>query len=62
MKKVIFIDNVNDKIMDIVKDIQLNNDRKIFLFADLLDKKSKLEIILKNHLIAALSLAIQIMK
>ncbi len=43
--KVIFIDNVNDKILELVKDIQLNNDRKIFLFANLLDKKSKL----RNH-------------
>ena len=42
-KKIIFIDQTNDKIVDIVdeiiKDIQ---DDKIFLFSDILEKKSKL--------------------
>ena len=42
-KKIIFIDQTNDKIVDIldeiIKDIQ---DDKIFLFSDILEKKSKL--------------------
>jgi len=42
-KKIIFIENVNDKILDVAK-IILNktNDNFIYLFTDLLDKKSKL--------------------
>ena len=42
-KKVIFIDEVNDKILEILEEV-ISNVRKnnIFLFADVLDKKSKL--------------------
>lgn len=41
--KIIFIDQVNEKIADIVNEIAENeHEEKIFLFADILDKKSKL--------------------
>jgi len=42
-KKIIFINQVNDKILDIVDEIIKNiQDEKIFLFSDILEKKSKL--------------------
>ena len=42
-KKIIFINQVNDKILDIVDEIIDNiEDEKIFLFSDILEKKSKL--------------------
>jgi len=42
-KKIIFINQVNDKILDAVDEIIENiQDEKIFLFSDILDKKSKL--------------------
>ena len=42
-KKIIFINQVNDKILDIVDEIIGNiQDEKIFLFSDILEKKSKL--------------------
>ena len=42
-KKIYFIENSNDKILDIFKDIEDKlKDQKIYLFAELLDKKSKL--------------------
>jgi DNA polymerase-3 subunit delta len=42
-KKIYFIENSNDKILDIFKVIEDKlGDQKIYLFADLLDKKSKL--------------------
>ncbi len=42
-KKIIFINEVNDKILDIVDEITKNiQDERIFLFSDTLDKKSKL--------------------
>lgn len=45
-KKIYFIDQVNDKIFEIVKEIESKIDTdKIFLFADILDKKSKI----RNH-------------
>ena len=45
-KKIYFIDQVNDKILEIVKEIEpIIDTNKIFLFADLLDKKSKI----RNH-------------
>ena len=40
--KIIFIENVNDKIFDIISEIQNTNKDKIYLFADILEKKSKL--------------------
>lgn len=40
--KIIFIENVNDKIFDIISEIQNTNQDKIYLFADILEKKSKL--------------------
>ena len=42
-KKIIFIDNVNDKILSLIEDVltKLNNNF-IYLFSDLLEKKSKL--------------------
>ena len=42
-KKVFFIEDVNDKILEIVENLNLNLvSRKIYLFANTLDKKSKL--------------------
>jgi len=42
-KKIYFIENTNDKILEIFKDIEDKlDDQEIFLFAELLDKKSKL--------------------
>ena len=42
-KKIIFINQVNDKILDIIEEIAENiQDERIFLFSDILDKKSKL--------------------
>ena len=42
-KKIIFIDQANDKILDVVDEVIDNiQDEKIFLFSDILDKKSKL--------------------
>ena len=42
-KKIIIINEVNEKIIDIMDEVVENiQDEKIFLFADILDKKSKL--------------------
>ncbi len=42
-KKIIFINEVNDKILDVLDEIIENiQEDKIFLFSDILDKKSKL--------------------
>ena len=42
-KKIIFINEVNDKILDIIDEIIENiQEEKIFLFSDILSKKSKL--------------------
>ena len=42
-KKVIFINEVNEKIIDIVEEAsEIVQDEKIYLFGDLLDKRSKL--------------------
>ncbi len=42
-KKIFFIDQVNDKITDVTEEIlEINKDRKIFLFAEILEKRSKL--------------------
>jgi len=41
-EKIFFIDNTSDKIIDLVKEIREGKDRKVYLFADLLEKKSKI--------------------
>ena len=42
-KKIFFIDQVNDKITDVTEEIlEINKDQKIFLFAEILEKRSKL--------------------
>ena len=42
-EKIYFIDSVDDKILDLIEDIKNKiDDNKIFMFADKLDKKSKL--------------------
>ena len=42
-RKIIFVNQVNDKILDIVDEtIENIQDERIFLFSDILDKKSKL--------------------
>ena len=41
--KILFIENVNDKILDVIQDVHLNLDnQKIYLFSNILEKKSKL--------------------
>tara|TARA_Y100001935_G_scaffold164914_1_gene135649 strand:- start:36 stop:1022 length:987 start_codon:yes stop_codon:yes gene_type:complete len=41
--KIFFIENVNDKILELIQEVEnILSDRKIFLFSDVLDKKSKL--------------------
>ena len=45
-KKILFINNINDKILEIVNEIEeIIKDQKIYFFADVLDKRSKL----RNH-------------
>ena len=62
-KKIIFIDNANDKILEILEEsIDKINDEKIILFSDILDKRSKLRNYLKKISHAVLQLAIKIMK
>ena len=42
-KKIFFIDNVNDKILSYFQELEeKNNEHEIYLFAEILDKKSKL--------------------
>lgn len=42
-KEIYIIDNVNDKILDVIEEVQKKIDtQKIYLFAEVLDKKSKL--------------------
>ncbi len=41
-QKIFFIGQVNEKIFDLIKEIDYKNDKKIFLFGGLLEKKSKL--------------------
>ncbi len=42
-KKILFVNNTSDKILEIVKEIEeTNKDQKIYFFGDILDKKSKL--------------------
>ena len=42
-EKVFFIENVNDKILDIIKEIETKNkSQKLYLFSNILDKKSKI--------------------
>ena len=42
-KKIFFIENINDKFLDLVMEIEkIVADNKLFLFADILEKKSKL--------------------
>ena len=41
-QKVFLINYVNDKILSIIEKIEKKNDQKIFLFSNVLDKKSKL--------------------
>ena len=42
-KKIFFIDQVNDKLLNIIKEIEPRIDsQKIYLFSEILDKKSKI--------------------
>ena len=42
-KKIFFVENINDKFLDLVMEIEkIVADNKLFLFADILEKKSKL--------------------
>lgn len=48
-KKIFFIDQVNDKFTDIAKKIfEINKDEKVFLFAEILEKRSKLRSFFEN--------------
>ena len=41
--KIFLVENVNDKILQLIQEFEnIHSDRKIFLFSDVLDKKSKL--------------------
>jgi len=45
-KKIYFLNNTNDKILDLILEIQRKiSDQKIYLFSEILDKRSKL----RNH-------------
>ena len=49
-KKYIFIDNVNDKIIKLIEEVQPKIDKnKIFLFGSILDKKSKLRVYFEKN-------------
>lgn len=41
-KKIFFINQVNDKILEVVKELEKNGKKNIFFFSGLLEKKSKL--------------------
>ena len=48
-KKIIFVEQANDKILDLIKEIQnIPSDQKIILFSDVLEKKSKLRNFFEN--------------
>jgi len=51
--KIIFIENVNDKIFDIISEVQNTNKDKIYLFANILEKKSKLRNFIEKSEICA---------
>ena len=58
-RKNFFLNNVNDKILSIIENIDQKIDQqKIYLFANLLDKKSKLRDLLRNLLNLRLFLVI----
>ena len=41
--KILFLENVSDRILDLIQDVYINLDnQKIYLFSDILEKKSKL--------------------
>ena len=45
-KKIYIINNTNDKILDIIKDVELRlEDQELYLFSEILDRRSKL----RNH-------------
>ena len=48
-KKIVFIDQANDKILDFIEEIseKIENE-EVFIFADMLDKKSKLRSYIEN--------------
>ena len=49
-KKIIFLSNVSDKIFEIIKNLQpVDNKNFIYLFGDILDKKSKLRKIFETN-------------
>ena len=59
-KKIIFINEVNEKIIDSLDEIAKNiQDDKIFLFADILDKKSKLRNYFEKSKIAGVAACYQ---
>ena len=41
-KKIFFINQVNDKILEIVKELEENGKKNIYFFSEILEKKSKL--------------------
>ena len=43
-KKIFFIENVNDKILDLIIDVEkIISEQKIYLFSDILEKKIKIK-------------------
>ena len=56
-KKIIFIDEINDKILNILEEIKDSlQDDNIYLFANILEKKSKVRNFLKNQDLRGISL------
>ena len=50
-KKVILIQNASDKLVEVIKEIlSLINDTKVFIFSDILEKKSKLRIFFEKDI------------
>ena len=53
-KKILFVENINDKFLDFVIEIEkVIADNKLFLFSDILEKKSKLRNYFENSIVCA---------
>ena len=53
-KKILFIENINDKFLDLVIEIEkIIADNKLFLFSDILEKKSKLRNYFEKSIVCA---------
>ena len=62
-EKIYFINQVNDKILDIIKEVDGKlEDQEIYLFSEILEKKSKLRNFLRTQKLMAWYHAIVTMK